>query len=536
MLFSEIFRLLGRYLLSFALILCVPLGVSLWYEFSLEPGSYECTIAFMATLLITLLLSGLLLRLGRRALGIFYKRESLIVVILIWVITVVISAVPFLMTRTLTNPLDACFESMSALTTTGGSVIAPKAYDNAGAEIPITIPCTFDPCRSFTYYGTVTPIRDPVTHEIVREGIEAVSKGILFWRSFLEWLGGMGIVVLFIAVFPALAIGGRYLFEAEVTGPSKEGVTPRIKETASLLWKIYVGFTVIELALLMITNRSLSFFDALNLTFSTISTGGFSIHNDSLAAYHNGATNAIVMIFMIVGSINFILYYHCLKGKIYRIYEPEFFYFLLSLFLSCLLLSWNLWDTPKEGGVFSWSEALYYGSFHAISSQTSTGLSLANYTLWPASCQSILLILMFVGGMSGSTSGGIKIIRHCIFFRVLFDKVESLFRPETVRSLKIGRKEISSKTALTVLVFVGFLIIITIGATFLFITCGLDPFTAFSTTACMINNGGMTFGAASSSFAFLTPLAKGLSIFLMLLGRLELFAILALFFPAFWRK
>ncbi|MBX3718228.1 MAG: TrkH family potassium uptake protein [Parachlamydiales bacterium] len=547
MLYREIFRFLGRYLTYFTLILLLPLAVAVFYEFFQDPANHpqlHSSFAFGATMAVSLALASTFLYFGKNATGNFHRRESIFMVALIWIITAGISALPFLFSGTLQNPVDAFFEAMSGLTTTGSTIFHPKAFDpETGKELLLSIQSRTDAKTVYSFFGTIQPVIDPATGNVIATGVEAVGKALLFWRSFLQWLGGMGIVVLFITILPALSMGGRFLFEAEMPGPNKDAMTPRIKETASLLWKIYLGLTAAQIILLLLTNPSLPFFDALTLTFSTISTGGFSIHNDGLTSYHSISLEWIVVIFMVLGSINFSLYFHCLRGKIYRIYEPEFFTFLFSLLFSSLLMTWVLWESPKiffkaGEGIFTLTEALRYGTFQAISSQTSTGFAIANYDLWPSACQVLMLILLFVGGMSGSTAGGIKIARHCILFRVITHKIESIFRPHAVRCLKIGNREISDRTAITVLVFFAILIIFAVIGTFLLVIDGIDPQTAMGLIASMINNAGVSFNGAgpTESCAFLSNFSKVVSIIWMMFGRLEFFVLLVLLVPAFWRE
>ncbi|MBS0607016.1 MAG: TrkH family potassium uptake protein [Verrucomicrobia bacterium] len=547
MLYREIFRFLGRYLTYFTLILLLPLAVAVFYEFFQDPANHpqlHSSFAFGATMAVSLALASTFLYFGKNATGNFHRRESIFMVALIWIITAGISALPFLFSGTLQNPVDAFFEAMSGLTTTGSTIFHPKAFDpETGKELLLSIQSRTDAKTVYSFFGTIQPVIDPATGNVIATGVEAVGKALLFWRSFLQWLGGMGIVVLFITILPALSMGGRFLFEAEMPGPNKDAMTPRIKETASLLWKIYLGLTAAQIILLLLTNPSLPFFDALTLTFSTISTGGFSIHNDGLTSYHSISLEWIVVIFMVLGSINFSLYFHCLRGKIYRIYEPEFFTFLFSLLFSSLLMTWVLWESPKilfkaGEGIFTLTEALRYGTFQAISSQTSTGFAIANYDLWPSACQVLMLILLFVGGMSGSTAGGIKIARHCILFRVITHKIESIFRPHAVRCLKIGNREISDRTAITVQVFFAILIIFAVIGTFLLVIDGIDPQTAMGLIASMINNAGVSFNGAgpTESCAFLSNFSKVVSIIWMMFGRLEFFVLLVLLVPAFWRE
>ena len=536
----EICRVLGKFFLGLAVCLLVPLGVSILYEYFLEPKMYVgATWAFLETIGVSLICSLFFTRAGRNAKGKLYRKESIFLVAIIWFITAAMGSLPFIFTGTLKNPIDAYFESMSGLTTTGVSILHPKAYDpSTGAEIPIVAENPIDPTIVYTFSGTIAPLKDPATGVILAEGIEALGKPLLFWRCFMEWVGGMGIVVLFIAILPALGMGGKMLFESEMSGPSKEGMTPRIRETASLLWKIYVSLTCIQVIFLIFTNTHLSFFDAVTLSFSTISTGGFTVHSSGIMGFQSAMTQTIIVVFMILGSLNFTLYFHTLRGKFYRLYEPEFYLYLIVLIGGCLLMSWNLWNTPKDHGFHSLSSALAHGSFQAISAVTSTGFYLSNYDLWPYTCQLLILILMYIGGMSGSTTGGIKIARYVIILKVVRRKIESLFRPELVRTVQMGEREISDKMAITTLTFFCVVVAIVILGSYLLIMDHNDPQTALGVISCMINNNSLLLGGtgAFGSFAFLTDFSKIVSIFSMALGRLEYFSLLVLFVPAFWKR
>ncbi|MGE5196082.1 MAG: TrkH family potassium uptake protein [Anaerolineae bacterium] len=528
--------ILGRYLFYFALILLIPCGVSLasaWLSFSSRAQEIQSAFSFFATFLISSGLGIALMRLGEKGRSVLHRKESVLLVVVIWVITVCLSALPFLFSGTLQRPIDALFESMSGLTTTGSTILYPKAYDlSTGQEIPVR--ATVDNlAASYRFYGTVAPILDETNEVVLREGVEALSRGLLFWRSFLQWLGGMGIIVLFIAVLPALSMGGRFLFEAEASGFRKEALTPRIKQTASLLWKIYFGLTAAQIVLLMAAHPSMPFFDAVTLSFSTLSTGGFSIKNDGISAYGSSGVEWICLFFMIFGSVNFSLYFYVVRGQVFRLYEPEFFTFLGSLAASALLMTALLWQ-----GTLTLGEAFRLGSFQAISAQTSTGFAMATPIPWLSSCQLLLLILTFIGGMAGSTSGGIKIARHLIAYHVIVDKIESLFRPSRVRFLKIGEQQISDKTALTTLTFFCVLLFFIVIGTFLLVIDGIDSLTAFQTIVSMTNNAGLSLGGSDlkDSYAFLSSFSKSVCIIWMMLGRLEFFALLVLLLPSFWRS
>ena len=542
MLYRVISRILGKYLFYFSLILFIPLVVSLYFDFiekSLHPKS---SLAFLETIVISFALSFVFRFWGRKSRGNLHRRESIFLVVLIWLMSALVGSFPFIFSGTLTDPIDAYFETMSGFTTTGASVICPKKYDGAGREVLIHDTNVHIPHKTYSYYGTIAPIRDPNTRTIVYTGVEAVSKGVLFWRSFIQWLGGMGIVVLFLSILPNLAVGGRFLFQTEVPGPTKEALTPRIQETSSILWKLYLGMTVAEIFLLIWTNPKMPLFDVFCTTFSTLSTGGFTVRNASIAAYNNPYTDWIIIFFMIFGSVNFAYYFHLIKRKFQRVYEMDLFVFLGFIIIGAILVSLNLIGSPQvlsDGSEITYTtgQAVRYGVFQAVSAQTSTGFATANYDMWPFAPQLIMLLLMFVGGMSGSTAGGIKTSRFYILFKIVIDKIEEIFRPEKVRPLRVGQKELDNKIRSTVLVFFVIAVFFAVAATVALTLNGVDPETSISTVTCMLNNIGISFRATgpTGTFSILPPLSKIISIFLMLLGRLEFFAVLLLFIPSFWR-
>lgn len=547
MLYREIAKLIAQYLFYFSFLFVIPFGVSIYYEWGFsgqEHPQEAAAFAFVYSFVATLLISFLFAFLGRRAKGTLYRREALAIVASIWFITAIVGAFPFYFSKTFEEPLDCYFETMSGLTTTGASVMHPKAYDpKSGQEIPCSIKVTWAKAEDYQFYGTIRPVRDQNGQWI--EGIEAVAKGILFWRSFLQWLGGMGIVVLFVAILPALGIGGKVLYQAEVPGPSKDAVTPRVKETASILWKLYFALSVIEITLLLFSSQKMDLFEASVITFSNLSTGGFSSHSASIAYYESSMTEWIVMLFMLLGSINFSLYFYFLKGKLYRLYDTELIVYLLCLLAVCsfsfyalLGVKTTLLHGNQGAQVFSFADTLRYACFHLVSAQTSTGFASCNFNLWPFSVQVVMLLVMFVGSMSGSTGGGIKIIRHYMLFFIAKNKIESIFRPETVRTLRIGSREVNYDAAITVLSYFFIVVAISALSTLALSLDGVDPETSLSVTVCMINNIGIAFRAAApiESFAFLSSFGKILSSFLMVLGRLEFFALLILLVPAFWKS
>ena len=544
----EILRILSSYLYLFAAILCIPLILAAYYQFRIGLNFHpqpHATAAFAYTFFICFGLAWLCGKgAGKHTSIVYRQREALISVVLIWFLTPAIGALPFLLTGTLERFDQAYFEAASGFSTTGATVLEAKKYDpQTGAEVPIRR--TYPGIQEFTYqfYGTIKPVEDPVNGEKI-EGIEAVGQALLFWRSFMQWMGGMGVIVLFVAFLPELGVKGKFLFQTETPGPLKEGFKPRIKETALQLWKIYLGLTLFQILLLILIDPDMPLFDAVTLTFSTLSTGGFSIHTQNVGYYHHPSVEWIVLAFMILGSLNFALYYSLLKGKFYRFFDSQLLCFVGILAFLGLLTAWNIsgtQNTTPSGanlGPYTPGEALRIGLFQLASAQTSTGFFISDYDSWPALVQAILLISMFLGGMSGSTAGGLKIIRLQIIFQVVRKKIESIFNPKKVSITQVGEKEIDPSTAVSVLCFFVIAIALSALGTLFYLWDSIDPETSLGLTVCMVNNTGLAFraGGASGSMAFLSPFSTYLSSFLMILGRLEFYAVLALLFPSFWRE
>lgn len=546
MLYRDICKTLSFYMWILVIPLSVPFFIAAYCEWIAGPEAYPqppAAFAFLLTIAATLLLGALFWMIGKQSTGHLFRREALLLVLLVYLLTPAIGSLPFFFNGTLSNPVDALFEAVSGITTTGATIMQAKKIDpETGEERPITFSFVTGEKTTYSFYGNVSPVIDPETHQILLSGLDAVSPALLFWRSFMQWLGGGGIIVLFVAILPALGVGGKILFQTEVTGPSKESMMPRIKETASKLWKIYLGLTICEVILLMATNDAITFFDAITISFSTISTGGFTARDGGIAFFHNAYTDWVIIAFMILGSISFSIYFFCMRGKFNRLRDPELRLFLLIILFSITIATWQLMGKAQHRlsstnslGEFTFWEAVRFGAFQVISAQTSTGFTTANYDLWPFSVQVLMLVLFYVGGMAGSTAGGIKVIRHQTFFHIMLNKIESIYRPDTVRTYRIGNNIIDSRTATTVLCFFMVAASLAILGTFLLVLDGVDPETGLTTVSCMLNNTGIAFRMASNSFAFLTDGGKILSCFWMIAGRLEYFAVLIAFVPAFWR-
>ncbi|MFV0339043.1 MAG: TrkH family potassium uptake protein [Parachlamydiaceae bacterium] len=526
----------------------IALGFASYYQFTsdfAEHPQQHTVFDFFLTFLACGTLSGLLLAYGRNGTGSLYRKEGIICVVLIWLITPWVATIPFLTSGTLDNPLQAYFEMVSGFTTTGSTVLQAKQFNpNTGKEEQIVRVIPGEIPTKYAFYGTVDPVVDPQAGTVVKTGVEALGKALLFWRSFTQWLGGVGIVVLFVAVLPALGIGGKILFQSEAPGPVKEGVTPRIKDTAVQLWKIYLLLTVLSISSLMLVKQDLPLFEAVNITFATLATGGFSTQNASLAGYNSAPLEWVVILFMIAGSINFSLYYFLIKGKFYKLVDPEFILFLVLTAVFSFAVVYPIIGATLESltgqpdSLFSVSEAIRAGVFQLVSAQSTTGFVTANYNIWPYSAQVVMLVAMFVGGMSGSTAGGIKVIRQYMLFKIGQNKVESIFRPDHLKVLKLSGREVDHSLMLTVLCF--FLIVVAVATlgTYLYVLDGIDLETAIGLTACMMNNTGLSFRMAGpdSSCAFLSDFSLIVASAQMIAGRLEYYAVLAVLVPAFWRK
>ena len=482
-------------------------------------------IGFGSMLLLIALLGVIFRYIGYGNSATLFRRESIILVAFIWIITILIAALPFTTGRLFTNYVDSLFETTSAITTTGATIITPKAYSK---DKEVEHKVSFRG-HNYSFKGNIE--RKKLENETL-EGIEAIESPFLLWRSLLQWIGGMGIVVLFLTIMPPLGIQGKLLYQAEVAGPIKVGFTPRIKDTAFVLWKIYLSFTVLEILLLLLTNSKIDLFDAICLACSTISTGGFTIHSSSVLWYESSTTEWILILFMLLGSLNFALYIHIFKLKIYKIYNPDFLLFISIVFLSAITItSYNYGNMPIM-------DKFRTSLFQVVSFQTSSGFYTANYGIWNSLSKCILIILAYVGGMAGSTCGGIKTTRIYLTTKVLKNNLRQLFRPQTVQHIMLANTKVDQTSVITLFSFLILVFGFSILATFLFLASNVDTVTSIGLVTGMINNTGVGLGMASPAgigLSFLSPFLKFVGIMLMLLGRLEFITLLFLFLPSFWQ-
>lgn len=414
-------------------------------------------------------------------------REGFAIVAFGWIAIILFGALPFLITGSIPTVTDAVFESTSGFTTTGASIL---------------------------------------------EDVEALPKSVLFWRSFTHWLGGGGIIVFTLAILPILGIGGMQLYKAETPGPTKDKLTPRIQQTAKLLWGIYIFLTAAETVLLLLCGMNL--FDALCHTFGTVATGGFSTRNVSIAAFDNPWIHWIIIVFMFLAGTSFALHYRALIGRpLLYLREPEFRFYGGAILTGIILIV--LSSLPEFHAT---GKTLRDAVFVAVSQGTCTGFTTVDYERWHPLAILILIILMFMGGMVGSTSGGLKSMRCMLILKRIHIEIKKLVHPNAVYPLRFGLRVIPDDVITNILAF-SFLFITTflVGSIAL-ISLGLDFGTSFGATiACLSNVGpGIGLVGPSENYYALPLMAKWILIAIMYLGRLELLTVLVLFSRSFWRK
>lgn len=442
--------------------------------------------AFFWSLLITLL-AGLLLTLFKSE-GQFDRREGFLTVGVGWVLIVAFGALPFYLYKAVPSYVDAFFETMSGFTTTGSTVIP---------------------------------------------AIENLPRGIIMWRSLTHWLGGMGIIVLSVAIFSIFG-NGSTLFQAEVPGLTAERILPRLKHTAFTLWLIYTIFSVIQLIVLRLAGMPL--FDSVIHTFGTMATGGFSCRNISVEAYHSVPIEMIITFFMMAAGINFTLYYHAAEKRSLMplLKDSETKGYLLILGIGTLLVAVSLLFGMK----LPVGKSLRLAVFQVVSVCTTTGFSSADFTLWPQFAQGILFILMFIGGCTGSTGGAMKVARVILLFKYMKKTIQRAARPRMVIQTKLGNQHISDSIIHDVLAFFFMYMLLYVMGSLIITATGLDLVSSFSAAAGTLGNIGPGLAKVGplSNFAFTHPIAKLVMCFLMLAGRLELLTVLVMFSPEFWRK
>lgn len=477
--YSFVENILGRLMIAYAGFMGIPFLVALL----LREGS---AVSFSLSIIITLVAGAILVVHGQKE-GRMSVREGFFIVVGAWLLTSVTGALPYVFSGAVPTYLDGLFETVSGLTTTGASVI---------------------------------------------DNVEILPKSILLWRSLTHWLGGMGIIVLFIVFLPNMT-GAVHLFNAEVPGPISERVLPRIRDNALKLWQIYLGLTLALVILLMLFGMNL--FDAVNHSFATMATGGFSTKNTSIAYYNNLGIEVILVIFMIIAGGNFGLYFQAWRSGLNKIIkDSEFQFYLLIIAVSTLLITLSLWWTMGAGPGISLRQAL----FQVVSIITTTGFASADFDQWPSVSKLILLCLMFIGGSAGSTSGGIKVFRIIVLFKLGWAELKRAIHPKAVINVRFTKRTVDSVVLNNIAVFFFLFMAIFAAATLLLAATGLEPFEAMSAVVTTLGNVGPGFGVIgpTTTFSSINAIGESVLILCMLLGRLELFTLLVLIQPEFWRS
>jgi len=416
------------------------------------------------------------------------KREGYLIVTGSWLAMSLFGSLPFIIHGSIPNFTDAFFETISGFTTTGATILT---------------------------------------------NIEAMPYGLLFWRSLTQWLGGMGIIVLSLAILPILGIGGMQLFMAEVPGPTKDKVHPRVRETAKRLWGIYFILTLAEIILLLIGGMNL--FDAITHSFTTMATGGFSSKNSSIAFYNSPFIHYVIIVFMFFAGMNFTLHYYTLHGNFNFLKSNNEFRFYLAIIIVATIFI-MLIHLPHVD--FHYEEAFRQSLFHVVSLATTTGFVTSDFENWAPFSRMIFFTLLFVGGCAGSTGGSIKVIRHYLLFRNGFLELKRLIHPRAVIPVRVNNKAVPPEIILNVQAFFIFYILLFLFGSIVMSLLGLDFVTALGAVATCLGNVGPGIGTVGpvSNFAHMPEAGKWVLSFLMLLGRLELFTVLIIFSSYFWKK
>lgn len=476
-----VLRVIGILSITFSFSMLPPMAVSVWYNDG-EHTDFQVTF-------FTLFLTGLLLCiLSRNKVATLRRRDGVLIVASFWLYLSLVSTIPLMLGGHL-GLIDSLFEATSGMTTTGATVIAD---------------------------------------------LTKIEPSILYYRQQLQWIGGMGLIVLAIAVLPILGVGGAQLYRGETPGPMKdEKLTPRLSHTARNLWLIYVLITGACAA--GYWAAGMAPLEALEHSYSTVSTGGFSTHNESFAFFQNEAINIVAVIFMILGSFNFGVHFIALRKRNPMLYlkDVEVRTFLLVVCFFVLLYTVFLYtsDTYQEIG-----QSFEYSLFEVTSVITSTGFGITDFTLWPLFMPVMLIFISFIGGCGGSTAGGIKVMRVLLMIKQGLHEFFVLLHPKAIQPVRVGNQILNENIIQAIWGFFSVYIFVFIILTLGMILAGMDQVTAFSAVATCINNLGPGLGDVSANFAGVSDAAKLVGVMAMLMGRLEVFTLLVILMPEFWRN
>lgn len=479
---SLILRILGLLLMVFSLTLFSPILVSLWYG----DGAYG---AFLLAFFITLIVGALMWMPVYKRQAELRTRDGFLITSLFWLVLGLFGALPFLLSESPQLTIsEAVFESMSGLTTTGATVIS---------------------------------------------GLDKLPPSILFYRQQLQWLGGIGIIVIAVAILPMLGIGGMQLYRTEFPGPIKDNkLTPRIAETAKALFTIYSVLTIC--CGLAYWVAGMSGFDAICHAFSTMAIGGFSTHDASIGYFNSPAIMLICTLFMLIAGVNFALHFYAFRSRhiLHYLRDPETLFYGYTI-LGCFIIVASYLIISNT---YTVEEGLLYGLFQTVSIATTTGFATADFALWPSFVPILLIIMSFMGGCAGSTGGGMKAVRVMLIAKQGVRELKQLVHPNAVIPLKVGRLRVEAKVVSAVWSFFAVYMFAFIVILLLLMATGMDYTTAFSAVVATLNNLGPGLGDVASNYGNTTVAAKWILSIAMLLGRLEVFTLLVILTPAFWRR
>jgi len=467
--------------IGLAMIACA--GVSLLYR-----EAYGTWMSLVSSGLIALTAAGIVGASTRGDVNLT-RRDGFGVVAFGWLSATIFGSLPYVFSGVIPHPVSAMFETMSGFTTTGASVLSD---------------------------------------------LESIPRGIHFWRALTHWFGGMGVLVLCVAILPFLGVGGMQIYRAEMPGPSKDRLSPRITTTAKLLWGVYASMTLVEAGLLKWVG-GMNWFDAFCHAFGTMATGGFSTRSASIGAYDSLAVEIIVIVFMFLAGVNFSLHYYALTGKPGRYFRDSEFRFYLFFLLGCtLFIALDLARANYAG----WGRCLRDSAFTATSILTTTGFCTADFDRWPDASRLLLVLMMFVGGCAGSTGGGMKVVRIQVTFKKIVRELKLFMRPSAVIRMKLGGKPLEEEVVSQIAAFFAiFVLTFAVGSLAMtFFTPDLG--TALTSVAATLGNIGPGLNAvgATQNYAAIPPAGQALLTFFMMLGRLELYTVLILFLPSYWKR
>lgn len=472
-------RILSRISFTEAFLLALCALVALLYG--------EAVLLPYGLPILLLLGVGLLLNQFKPRTHDFYAREGFVAVSLAWIYMSAFGALPFFLSGAIPSLADSFFETISGFTTTGATLLS---------------------------------------------NIEAMPRGLLFWRSFTQWIGGMGVLVFLMAVIPLAGGRSMHLMRAESPGPTVGKLVPRARSSSAILYGIYCGLTLAQIVLLLL--GGLPLFDSVTMAFSTAGTGGFSVRNEGIIAYQSGYVEVVVMVFCLLFSINFSLYFLLLfKRPLEALKNEELRWFLGIFAIATLVIAVNILPTTQSVG-----KALWLAAFQNASIMSTASFATTDYTLWPGLSHAVIVLLMIIGACAGSTGGGFKVSRVAILLKSIRNEIAHMLHPRSVAHIKFEHKTIEKETIHSVLVYLAAYVVLAVSGMLLIAANGLDHVTTVTSVLAALNNTGIGLAQVGplSNFSFFSPFSKFVLCALMLLGRLEIFPMLLLFTPSVWRR